>query len=399
MDLRMVDIPFVPMNAIPQDGIYLRGWSTVRHDELRSGIFFRDGDLLLAKITPCLENGKQGLAQGIPGGWGFATTEVFPLHCRNGLLPEFLALYLRLPSVRGTLIARMEGTTGRQRLPRSVLEQLPVVVPPVPEQLAIITVLSAIQRAKESTEAVVAAGSELRKSVMRHVFKFGPVSVEASADIKVSMTAFGLVPKHWRMARFEEAVAIREGQVDPTTPPFQDMPHVGPENIESETGRLTGVKTAGELGLISGKYPFGPEEVLYSKIRPYLCKVALPDFSGLCSADMYPVRPKTVDLIREFLYCVLLTPQFTEEAIALQSRTGIPKINRRELGSLLIPVPPIEEQRKIARIILVSDRKLRAAQQRAVTLAVLLQNLSSKLMFGEQHVVSAKSDTVEVAIR
>jgi type I restriction enzyme S subunit len=55
-------VPFVPMALIPDSGLYLGDWELRSPKEIRSGTFFREGDVLLAKITPCLENGKQGIA-------------------------------------------------------------------------------------------------------------------------------------------------------------------------------------------------------------------------------------------------------------------------------------------------------------------------------------------------
>ena len=88
------------MSALPEDALYATEWELREPDQIRSGVYVQEGDLLLAKITPCLENGKQGIISGIPGGWAYASTEVFPLHTSASLLTEFLALYLRLPGVR-----------------------------------------------------------------------------------------------------------------------------------------------------------------------------------------------------------------------------------------------------------------------------------------------------------
>lgn len=110
--------------------------------------------------------------------------------------------------------------------------------------------------------------------------------------------------------------------------------------------------TASELGLISGKYLFDEDAILYSKIRPNLNKVAIPGIRGVCSADMYPLwvrDPGQVD--REFLYFALTSESFVSEATSRSFRTGIPKINREDLEPLEIQFPPLREQRRIAEII------------------------------------------------
>lgn len=122
IDLKIHDgkeVPFIPMDLLPSEGLQTKQFIFRKGSELTSGVFFNEGDLLLAKITPCLENGKQAIATGIPGGWGYATTEVFPIR-PNRVVIDFLAFYLRNPSVRQELASKMQGATGRQRLPREV---------------------------------------------------------------------------------------------------------------------------------------------------------------------------------------------------------------------------------------------------------------------------------------
>ena len=90
----------------------------------------------------------------------------------------------------------------------------------------------------------------------------------------------------WVEKRFDEVCAITSTLVDPRKNEFLDLTHVGAGNIESKTGVFVDLKTAREERLISGKFLFDESMVLYSKIRPYLMKVARPDFEGLCSAAM-----------------------------------------------------------------------------------------------------------------
>ncbi|MBC1258915.1 restriction endonuclease subunit S, partial [Trichormus variabilis V5] len=105
-------------------------------------------------------------------------------------------------------------------------------------------------------------------------------------------TEIGFIPKSWEVIRFADAISVTSGQVNPKEKPYSEMLHVGSENIESNSGRLLCLQTNQELNISSGNYYFNNDDILYSKIRPYLNKVALPDFEGTCSADMYPIRSK-----------------------------------------------------------------------------------------------------------
>ena len=125
-----------------------------------------------------------------------------------------------------------------------------------------------------------------------------------------------------------------------------DLYHVGGANIESETGIIIDLKTSKEEGLSSGKFTFDESMVLYNKIRPYLKKVARPDFSGLCSADMYPLNPKG-NITKDYLYYILISDNFTGYAISKSGRAGMPKVNREALFAYECYLPPLEEQKRI----------------------------------------------------
>jgi len=130
-------IPFIPMALIPEGGRDISRYELRTSKDIRSGVAVLEGDLLFAKITPCLENGKQGIVRGIPGGWGYATTEVFPIRPSGPISIEFLNYYLSQPHIRAMLASKMEGTTGRMRLPKNVIASLSIPLPPLSEQRSI----------------------------------------------------------------------------------------------------------------------------------------------------------------------------------------------------------------------------------------------------------------------
>ncbi len=152
---------------------------------------------------------------------------------------------------------------------------------------------------------------------------------------------------------------IVKGQVDPREESYASLPHVAPDGMEIGTGRLieNKIKTAKELKLKSGKYLFNVSHVLYSKIRPNLRKVALPDFEGTCSADMYPLIPNLEIVTREFLALVLLSPPFTAYAVENSVRNAMPKVNRPTMFGYKVKLPGLAEQKDIAvRIRAVQDK-------------------------------------------
>ncbi|RBQ20594.1 hypothetical protein DP939_05745 [Spongiactinospora rosea] len=162
------------------------------------------------------------------------------------------------------------------------------------------------------------------------------------------------LPDGWALHRLLDVVTLPKGQVDPRRHPYSDQPLIAPDHIESRTGRLLEVRTAAEQGAISGKYAIAPGDVIYSKIRPALRKATLAKFDGMCSADMYPFRP-TGAIDSRYLLAVVLSETFSAFAEAVSGRSGIPKINRSELRDYVLPLPPIEEQQRIAEFLAALD--------------------------------------------
>lgn len=159
-------------------------------------------------------------------------------------------------------------------------------------------------------------------------------------------TEVGIIPKDWKLSSILDLVEIRSGQVDPRYEPYKSMILIAPDHIESNTGRLLATKSAADQLAISGKYLFKRGDILYSKIRPYLKKATLAQIDGLCSADMYALRPKD-NISSGFILAVTLSNHFTKYAESVSLRSGMPKINREDIlwlshvsmnRSLLLPL-------------------------------------------------------------
>jgi restriction endonuclease S subunit len=261
-------------------------------------------------------------------------------------------------------------------LQRGDIENIKIVLAPLPQQHAIANVLRTVQQAIQARQDELDLERERKTALMEYLFIYGTRGEETK------QTEFGEIPESWDIVKFAEAVRITNGQVNPIEEPYKTMKHVGPENIEQDTGKLFETKTNQELNIISGNYYFTPEDVLYSKIRPYLNKVALPPFEGTCSADMYPLRPIKSFFTREFLYHLFLSERVKNQTIAFQNRTGIPKINRDQLGSIFLPKPSLEEQVDIAGVLSKCNTKIYSLENEVLLLDELFRALLEGLMTG-----------------
>ena len=125
--------------------------------------------------------------------------------------------------------------------------------------------------------------------------------------------------------------------------------YVGLENIESG-GRFVGVRPVDAGELLSSKFSFTPRHLLYGKLRPYLAKIARPEFDGICSTDILPVLPGH-NLDRSYLAWLLLSPHMVAQASSRATGANLPRLSPNALAELTIPLPSLHEQRRIAEIL------------------------------------------------
>lgn len=164
--------------------------------------------------------------------------------------------------------------------------------------------------------------------------------VEMFGDLKTNS-------KMWQIVGFNECAVIDTNMIH-NFQGYEDYPHIGIDSIEKETGKLIGYRTISEDGVVSGKYLFTPQHIIYSKIRPNLNKVALPDFDGLCSADAYPILVKKEICNREYMGYTLRNKYFLDYILAFSSRTNLPKVNKKQVEGFKLPLPPMGLQNQFA---------------------------------------------------
>jgi type I restriction enzyme S subunit len=267
---------------------------------------------------------------------------------------------------------------AQPKLNQAMLNKIPIPLPPLSEQQRIVSFLdeafTAIDKALANAQQNLKNTKELFESYLQGVFDNGD----------------------WETKTLDEVCEISSKLIDPRKPEFQNIIHVGAGNIESKTGLLSDLKTAKEENLISGKFLFDESMVLYSKIRPYLMKVVNCNFQGLCSADIYPLKPFEKEITKDYLYHLLLTKEFTEYAILGSQRAGMPKVNREHLFAYKLKLPSLEEQQTIVRqldTLREETQKLeRIYQQKIADLEELKKSILQKAFAGELNTEKSRRD-------
>lgn len=189
--------PFIPMDALP---LHARAIERIESREYTgTGMRFRNGDTLIARITPCLENGKTAFVFGLRDGEvAHGSTEYVVLSGKSEDSDSLFGYYLaRSPEFRRYAIGQMEGTSGRQRVPSSAIERFPVTLPSLPEQRAIAHILGTLddkielnRKQNETLEAMARAlfkawchGSPLWSQSSMEPVKIGVVEPLAGAEM------------------------------------------------------------------------------------------------------------------------------------------------------------------------------------------------------------------------
>ena len=323
---------------------------------------------------------------------GMNLIRVTPL---DSVVPAFLDYMLKSEVFLGAMRRACKPAINQVSVTTTAIKAIPFPFPPTHEQAAIARFLDhadeQIQRYISGKERLIALLEEERQAVIHQAVTQG---LDPNVRLKPSGVEWlGKVPEHWEVARFARQVNIAEGQVDPKIEPYASMLMIAPNHVESGTGRLLSRETASEQGSISGKYFCRAGDVVYSKIRPALAKVSVAPTDCLCSADMYPLRPRN-SLQRDYLFWLLLSTGFTAWSVLQSDRVAMPKINRQTLNNVHIPLPPLSEQVSIVRHLIEATAKASGAIDRAHRQIDLMNEYRTRLI---ADVVTGQLDVREAA--
>lgn len=233
------------------------------------------------------------------------------------------------PAIYGEFERLAAGATVKN-LNIDLVKSVRVALPPLEEQRRIAAILDQADELRRKRQNAIDRINRLSQAIFQEMF----------GDFR------GLARTH----SFEEIATIQQSLVDPKQPEHRLKLHVGPEHIASGVGVVAweNVRTAEEDNVISGKNWFSSGDVIYSKIRPYLNKVAIADRDGLCSADMYVIQPITGKSNAAFLRMLLMGEDFLSYAETCSNRANIPKLNRKQVERYRFNCPSIEAQKAFA---------------------------------------------------
>ena len=392
LDVASLDaIPFARMDSIPQGGAYHPKYTLKSPAELKNGTYFERGDILVAKITPSFENGKQALATNLPTPFGYATTEVVPLRPRTaGHDPRLLFYYLLHPDVRSHVSDRMEGATGRQRIPLDVLLDVQYPIFPPQNQTAVADILETVQRMIDVETKSINTLVTLKRAAMSALFTHG---LRGDPQKK---TEIGPMPRKWDLVRLGDLrERIQYGTCTRCTYDKSDHPVLRIPNIEPRRINSDDLKYCALPDSEAAKYRLDRGDLVFVRTNGVIERL------GSCA--VYSGEPPNAlfasYLIRAKLQHNRVNPHFVASFFgsevganivasrATPASDGKFNLKLATIDSLSIPLPPsMNEQNEIVIILDAMDRKVELHSMRCSVLDDLFKALLHKLITAEMRV-------------
>ncbi|MFN4255358.1 MAG: restriction endonuclease subunit S [Saprospiraceae bacterium] len=171
-----LEVSFLPMKRVAEESGELDLSETKTFRELKKGFTpFENGDVIFAKITPCMENGKAAVLRDLKNGIGFGSTEFFVFRSSGAILNTYLFQFIIQKNFREEAKRQFAGAVGQQRVPRIFLENKLLPLPPLPEQKRIVakleTLLAHLARAEQALAAAELGLGRFRQSVLKEAFR------------------------------------------------------------------------------------------------------------------------------------------------------------------------------------------------------------------------------------
>lgn len=324
--------PFVPMDAVK---VGVREPAYYEPRGKRGSIRAKDNDLLFARITPCLENGKVSLLPPSSGPTG-GSTEFLVVRPGTNVDPRYLYLWSLNPAVRERAKAEMTGTTGRMRLSRSALGALPFPHPPLPEQRRIVELVEEHMAHLDAADASLASAEQraraLTASSRANLVSEGQrLGVDSTVGAHSTEVAYGSSSKTSDASDGVPVLRmgnIQDGQLDWSSLKYLPRDHAEFPKLLLRDGdllfnRTNSAELVGKSAVFRGERSASYASYL---IRVRFDDTVLPEWANLCiNSPQGRAHVKSV----------------------LAQQVGQANVNGTKLKAFPLPVPPVEDQRRL----------------------------------------------------
>lgn len=382
-------ITFVGMQDVSESA-QLVSQHELLYSEIKLGLtYFERGDVLVAKITPCFENGKGCHTEKLETGVGFGSTEFHVLRASGSADSKFIYFWTTRESFRNALELEMVGSAGHRRVPYTALQNYLVPCPvSKKEQAAIANALSDVDALLSELEKLIAKKQAIKTATMQQLLtgrtRLPQFALREDGSPKgYKQSELGEVPEDWEVIPFGQLVSPSPMRVNPKLYGGGDF-CIELEHIAQGAGHLTGnTKTKGESSL---KSVFDEGDVLFGKLRAYLRKYWFANQEGVCSTEIWVLRADKHKSVSKFIFYVVQTEAFIEAASEAYG-THMPRADWKVVRELSIATPRAEEQTAIATILSDMDEEIQALEQRLNKTRQIKQGMMQELLTGRIRLV------------
>lgn len=363
---------------------------TKGNEILSQKLLLKRGTVLFGKLNPRVE--KVWIVKSESSHRKIGSTEWLPILPNKNEADSDFIYYLSWSDyvmlLSKTLVAG--STPSRQRVDPQSFYKIKVPLPPLPEQKKIASVLSAVQEAKEKTENVINALKEVKKSMMKHLFTYGSVSIEDADKVPLKETEIGMIPEHWELVKLGDVTNIKT-----SFPTFNQIADLDTKDANHEKVlalKVSDMNASGNEKYISeATISFRYSGVLLKKyLKPY--SVVFPKRGGaigtnkkrittcysILDPNLIAVEPSD-NVNRDYLFAFF--DKFDLKSI--QHNTPIPQLNKNDVERILFPYPSLKEQQQIAETLSGMDKMIEAESNKRNSLDILFKTLLSLLMTGK----------------
>ena len=372
-------VSFIRMEDVSNNAI-VKNVRIVSYEQVSKGFTtFQDKDVLLAKITPCFENGKGGFVDNLQNGVGFGSTEFHVLRAKENSDPHFIYQVTNYPEFRIKGETNMTGSAGQRRVPTDYLKTFDVVFPPLPEQQKIATILTSVDTVIEKTRAQIDKLKHLKTGMMQELLTKGIGHTE------FKNTPIGRIPKEWDVAAIADIARLTSGG----TPNRENSDYWNGDVLWVKTGEVnyqTIFDTEEKitvLGLKESSAKLVPAGAILMAMygqgitRGKVAKLGVPAAMNQACLAMIPNN----QIINDFLYYFLSREYFNLRSMVQEGAQK--NLSASIIKEILLPVPPRKEQQKIVDVLQSIDTKIMTASQKLISVEQTKKALMQDLLIGK----------------
>ncbi|WP_201587029.1 restriction endonuclease subunit S [Psychrobacter sp. HII-4] len=364
-------VSFISMSQVSEDGQII-STETKTYDEVSKGFTsFKDKDVLVAKITPCFENGKGALAHTLVNGIGFGSTEFHVLRAKENTDPKFIYYLTRTDAFRAKGTMNMQGSAGHRRVTTDFIQIYKINTPPLPEQQKIAKILTTWDKAISNTERLIENSTQQKKALMQQLLTGKKRLLDNEGkrfegeweEVKLSEIAqitMGSSPKSDAYNEIGDGLPLLQGNADIKN--RKSAPRIYTSQITKECH---------------------VDDILFS-VRAPVGTVALSNHNACIGRGIAAIKAKK-NHSQDYLYQWLLSFELKWERYSQGST--FEAVNSDDIKSLNLSIPNYKEQQKIATVLTNADKEIELLEQQLADLQQEKKALMQVLLTGKKRVV------------